>query len=263
MEKKILTFCFLILTFFLFGQDFGKIDSLHNNGKYGEALSQLQSAFDKSNPDPAYVWRIARGLYEEVKSIKSKKDKLAKLDEGIKFMEPYYNLKSGTARDRATVIFWYAVFSSETARTKGIKESLDNIPNLFKYCNEATAIDGTYGDPYYLKAMINDGLPSLFNGDKFQMSLDLTKAISIDPENYTYLIDGAEAYINRNWDAKKKQKEAEKKGKSDDGSPKDLSDKEFAKKLIEKALDIFKNDTNQTVKEKEKIEQGKKILAKL
>ena len=182
---------------------------------------------------------MGRELYEDAKIIKSKKEKLSKLEEGQKILEPYYNLKNGSPRDRATLIFWYAVFSSEMARTKGIKESLDNIPNLFKYCNESISIDKEYGDPYYLKAMINDGLPTLFGGDKVQMSLDITKAISMDSDNYTYLVDGATAFLNRNWDIKKKINESSKKRISNDGSPADLSDKEYAKEISREGYKII------------------------
>lgn len=263
MLKKISVLFFLTSVFFVFGQDFEKIDSLHANGKHKEALSELQSSFDKSNPNPAIIWRIGRGIYEETTEIKNKKEKLARLDEGTKFLEPYYSLKSGSPRDIATIMFWYAVFSSETSRTRGIKDSLDNIPNLFKYCNEAIVVDPTFGDPYYLKAMINDGLPALFGGDKYQMSVDLKKALDLDPSNYTYLVDGAIAHLNRGWDAKKKQSEARKKGASDDGSPSDMSDKEYAKVLIKKAVDIFKNDGDRTLKEKKVIETGMAISEKL
>ena len=101
------------------------------------------------------------------------------------------------------------------------------------------------------------------NGYRLYRITDLKKALELDCSNYTYLIDGAVAYWNRNWDAKKKNNEAQKKGKSDDGSPKDLSDKEYAKILLEKAVDLFKNDTNKTLKEKELIEDAKKRLEKL
>lgn len=263
MKKYILLFFFLLVSSFFYGADYEKIDLLHNEGDYKTALSALQSSFDKANPDPAVIWRIGRELYEEIKNLKTKKEKLAKLDEGSNFLFAYYNLKTGDKRDKATVMFWFTVFSSETARVKGIKESLDNIPNLFKYCNETTAVDPEYGDPYYLKAMINDGLPTLFGGDKCQMSIDLMKAISLDANNYTYFIDGATAYKNRGWDAKKKKSEAEKKGVSGDGSPADLSDKQFAKQLIMKAIELFDKDANKTLNEKTIIEQGKKLLEKL
>jgi hypothetical protein len=220
------------------------------------------TVFNKSLPDASVIWRIGREIYESTKYIKDKKDKLAKLDEGLEFLKPFYDLKSGESRDRSSIIYWFAVLSSEKARTKGIKESLDNIPNLFKYCNDAMAIDPDFGDPYYLKAMIDDGLPSMFGGNKFNMSVNLSKALKCDQNNYWYLVDGAKAYKNRNWDVKKKKKTSAEKGK-DDGSPQNLDDAEYAKELLKKALDVFNADMDKTKVDQEKIEEAKKLLDKM
>jgi hypothetical protein len=261
--KKIL--CLMIIFYLpvgFYSIDLKNIDSLHDNGNYQDAYKQLTGAFNKSVPDASIIWRITRELYEYTGNIKDKKDKIAKLDEGLDFLKPYYDLKSGEIRDRATIIYWYAVFSSEKARTKGIKESLDNIPNLFKFCNDAIAIDPGYGDPYYLKAMIDDGLPTMFGGDKFNMSVNLTKALKCDPENYWYLVDGAKAYKNRNWDSDKKKKMAGKKG-MDDGSPQNLDDKEFAKTLLNKAVELYNAAAVKSKINQGKIEEAKKMLEKM
>ncbi|OHD15260.1 MAG: hypothetical protein A2Y34_05980 [Spirochaetes bacterium GWC1_27_15] len=261
--KRFLFIAFFILNIFLaFSFDFENLDNLHDNGKYVETLGILQDKLDKASPDAQIIWRIGREIYYITKNIKDRKQKLSKFEEGLEFLKSYYNFNSSDIRGNAKIIHWYAILSSEKASTKGIKESLDNIPDLFKYCDDAIKVDQNYGDPYYLKAMIDDGLPTLFGGDKFRMSENLTKALVLDGENYWFLVDGAKAFINRGWDVKKKASLSAKKGKND-GSPQDKSDKEYAKILLTKALDLFAKDINQTMLEKEKIEEGKKLLEKL
>ena len=260
--KKIL--CISLIFFIslnVFSIDFVSIDNLHDNGNYQSAYKELMSAYDKSSPDAAVIWRLGRELYEYTKCVKNKKDKLAKLDEAIGFLKPYYDLKSGDKRDRAKIIQWYAVLSSEKARTMGIKESLDNIPNLFRYCDDAIRIDSSYGDPYYLKGLIDDGLPSMFGGDKYNMSVNLSIALKCDPENYWYFLDGAKAYKNRNWSSSKKRKVAESKGR-DDGSPQNLDDRDYAIKLLERAIEIYNKDNDKTKVDRELIDEVKQLLEK-
>ncbi|HQB62528.1 MAG TPA: hypothetical protein PK899_12825, partial [Spirochaetota bacterium] len=69
-------------------------------------------------------------------------------------------------------------------------------------------------------------------------------------------------FLGRNWDVKKKGAMAAKFGRTD-GSPENLSDKEFAKELLQKALEVGKNKDFLSINEKEKIEEAKKNLKKL
>lgn len=256
-------FLFLILSLTsIISIDFVQADKLYDTGKYQETFSLLNSSFDKSKPDPSIIWRIGRIYFEMSELIKNKKDHISMIDKGLEFLKPYYNMNGLEMRPCATIIYWYAKLTLSKSQAKGIKESLDNIPDILKYCDVSLSTDPSFADPYYLKASINDGIPQLFGGDKFQMSLDITKALSMEPANYWYLVDGAAYYINRNWDVKKKSSIVRKKGKSD-GSPNNLSDKEYAKQLLTKALDCWKIETDRTLKKLDKIDTAKKMLQKL
>jgi hypothetical protein len=262
MKKILILLSFVFSCFFCYSVDFLVVDAAHYNSKYKESLKILQESFDKSSPDPALIWRIGRETYYIANSIKRKKEKIKKFDEGLSFLKVYYDLKNGEIRDRASIIYWYAAIESEKSRLKGINESLDMIPILFKDLDNAIALDPAYGDPYYLKAMVDDIVPAMLGSDKFRMSQNISSAIACDPSNYWYLIDGGKAYINRNWSADKKTKLAKEKG-VDDGSPQFIDDRVYGKSLIQKAAELYDSSQIKTKLMTEKIKEAKKILYKL
>ena len=53
----------MIVTFMAFSTDYSKIDELNENLKINEAMDAALANFDKNNPDPALIWRIAKAYY--------------------------------------------------------------------------------------------------------------------------------------------------------------------------------------------------------
>jgi hypothetical protein len=261
MTKMTLCFIFLLIANLIYAMDFTMIDNLHENKEHNEAMKILKENFNKSNPDPAIIWRMGREMHSIAKDIIDKKEKRIKYDEAIAFLLSYYNIKNGETRDRAKIIYWYTVNNADKAKTNGIKESLDKIPFLIKNCDNAIMIDPLYAEPYFLKAKIDDSVPFFLGGDKFRMSENFSKALKLEPDNYQFMIDGGHAYIDRGWNSDKKKKMAEKLG-HDDGSPLDINDKEYGKMLLEKAVGLYNNSNNNTKTQEESIDEAKKILEK-
>ncbi|HNZ27756.1 MAG TPA: hypothetical protein PLG34_08045 [Spirochaetota bacterium] len=262
MLRKVVVFLLAsLLASSVYSLDLAEIDKRLDRGDFLDSKKELEKSFDKLNPNLKILWRIARCYYELSDRAPNKKDTILLCEQGMELLKDYVDVKEGEPIDRAKIVYWYDVLYSRRGKAIGIKESLNIIPELFKLADKAISIYPKFGDPYHLKAAIDDAVPGFLGGDKFRMSENFTKAISYD-ENIIFLVDAATGFLGRNWDVKKKGAMAAKFGRTD-GSPENLSDKEFAKELLQKALEVGKNKDFLSINEKEKIEEAKKNLKKL
>ncbi len=270
MRNKFLVFMFLALTMsLLYSNEYKIIDEISDSGKSNQALELLEKKLDLNNPQAEVVWRIAREYYEIGDNLKNSKEMIAKFEEGISFIDKYNKNITGSVRDKAKVIHWWTVLFSRRGKEIGIIESLGNVPEIFNNCYRAIDMDPNYGDPYYLMAMVDDAIPA-FIGDaskrgenaKHRMGINIMKAIEFDPENLYFLVDGAIAFYNRNWNVANKQKNNEKTGKND-GTPVGISDRDFSKTILEKAIKIYNDKSNPTKKDLVLFNKAKSILNKL
>ena len=263
-KKSILILSFFIISSLTFSYDYTLVDELYRVGKYKEGLEGLESNFDVSKPDSQIIWRISRFYFEIAEAI-DKRDKQEKINyytKGMDIAEPYLDIKNGDALDRAQVIFWYTACFGSRGEVIGIKESLDIVPKLFELADRSLALDPTFAAPYLLKGRIDNAVPFFLGGDKFRLGQNLSLAIKYNPDDMSVLVDSADMFISRDWDADKKRKNVEKKG-ADDGTPQNLSDKEYAKILLEKGIKLFDKIKNPSFRDKSKLEEAKKLLAGL
>ena len=262
---KLITICVFFMTaVFGYSLDLKMIDELNHDGKYEESLKLLKGSFDPANPDPAIIWRMSREIFELAEATPSsrKNEKIAKYTEAMNVAKPYLDIKTGDKYDRASIVFFYASNFGSRGRVIGISESLGNLPELKSLADKALAIDPSLSLAYLLKAKIEEEVPSFLGGDKFLMGTYFSMSLKYDAENLTVLYDAANALYNRNWDVKKKRSMTDKYGK-DDGTPQDLTDREYAKKILEQAVIVYKKIKNPSLRDKEQYDNAVKLLSRL
>jgi len=254
-----------MLSYLLFSNDLATLDKLLDQGKYNEALPVAESLFNKANPEAKILWKLGRIYYELADASKSKKEIISICEKGMAILKPYIDGNiSGEPIDKAKVVYWYDVLYSRRGKAIGIKESLDIIPELFALADKAISIYKEFGEPYHLKAMIDDAVPAFLGGDKFRMGVNFNYALKYDPENLTFLVDAANCFYDRNWDPKKRETEAKKVNMKDDGSPSNLTDREYAKQILNKAIQIAeKKKDSLTFSEKKKYNEALELSKKI
>jgi hypothetical protein len=233
-------------------QDYPALDALHDDRRLAEEFSALTKLYDKADPQAAVVYRLIRCIQETaVQMPKEKKgEKLAKFDEAINFGKPLLEAAKGSARDRAEVYYWYGVAMGQKGQTMGVLNALFMTGDMRANCDKALVIDPTFGDPYYLKAKVDDAVPSMAGGDKTRMGQLFAKALELAPDNVWYLSDFAMALKTRN-----KNAAFNKDGTK--GVPSGKSDMEYATVLAKRARDAFAALAKPTLDQKEKMDELK------
>ncbi|MBN1214910.1 MAG: hypothetical protein JXA99_05640, partial [Candidatus Lokiarchaeota archaeon] len=256
---------FIIVFFisFISSMNFQKVDNLYHIGKYQEGVKILEGQFEILNPDPEIIWRITRFYFEIAEALpeKEKQEKIKYYTKGMQVSQPFLDITEGTNLDKAQIIFWYTACYGSRAELIGIKESLDIIPELFSLADKSLALDPTFAAPYLMLGRIDDAVPFFLGGDKFRMGKNLSKAIEFNPNDMSVLVESGELFLKRGWDVGKKEKMKEKNGEND-GTPQNLSDKEYAKILLDKSLELFKSINDPSVRDKIKYNQALELLKK-
>jgi hypothetical protein len=233
-------------------QDFAKLDALHDDKRLGEELAELNRLYDKSAPQAAIVFRLIRCIQETAvqmpKSMKT--EKLAKFDEALAFGKPLLDSAAGSVRDRAKVLYYFGVAMGQKGQTMGVLNALFMAGDIRSICDRAIALDPTFGDPYYLKAKLDDAIPPVAGGDKARMGQLYAKALSLEPDNVWYLTDFAKALKARNKNAAWNQDGAK-------GVPAGKSDLELANELAKRANAAFAALAKPTKDQKEKMDEMK------
>jgi hypothetical protein len=252
--KRVLTIFGLAVFAFCaaFAQDFVTADALHDTKKLGEELALLKQSYNPSDPQAAVVYRMLRSMQQIAVDLPANKgrEKIAKLDEAIEFGKPLIDTAKGSARDRAKVIYWYSVSMSQKGNAKGVLNSLFMVPEVRALCDKAIAIDPAFGDPYYLKAILDDKVPAAAGGDKNRMAILYAKAIECDPVNVWYLVDSARALKARN-------KNAAYNKDGTRGVPAGKADLEYAKEIAKKAYAAFAALPNPSIDQQDKMKELK------
>ena len=194
--KKINLIALLMMTATLiFAADFEQIDKWFDEAKFDKAHSALMTEYNADNTQASVIWRLGRYFYEIADKLPTKKETIAKCDEGLAFIKPYLETSVGEPADRARVVQWYDVLLSRRGQAKGIKESLDRIPDFFAFADKAIAICATIPEPYHLKAMIDKELPVIVGGNKVRMSQNFMKAMEVSPNVIVFMVDAADGFI--------------------------------------------------------------------
>ena len=258
MKKNILSLMLIMtISAAVFAADFAEIDKMFDDAQFDKAHAALITEYNADKTQASVIWRLGRYYYEIADKLPSKKETIAKCDEGLAFVKPYLETAVGEPADRARVVQWYDVLLSRRGQAKGIKESLDRIPDFFAFADKAIAICATIPEPYHLKAMIDKELPVIVGGNKVRMSQNFMKAMEVSPNVIVFMVDAADGFIGRGWDAAKKAKSG------DTFSPTGLSDKEFAKQLLLQAKKIAAEKSELTDMEKDKMKLADTLLKKV
>jgi hypothetical protein len=252
--KRVLTILGLAAFAFCaaFAQDFITADALHDTKKLPEELALLKQSYNASDPQAAVVYRMLRSMQQigvDLPASKGK-EKIAKLDEAIEFGKPLLDKAKGSARDRAKVIYWYSVSMSQKGSAKGVLNSLFMVPEVRGLCDKAIAMDPAFGDPYYLKALLDDRVPAAAGGDKNRMAVLYAKAIDCDSENIWYLVDFARALKTRN-------KNAVYNKDGTRGVPAGKADLDYAKEIAKKAYAAYAALANPSIDQQDKLKELK------
>ena len=257
MKKIAILSLMMMISMLVFAADFAEIDKMFDEAKFDKAHAALMTEYNTDNTQASVIWRLGRYYYEIADKLPSKKEIVAKCDEGLAFVKPYMDTAVGEPADRARVIQWYDVLLSRRGQAKGVKESLDRIPDFFAFADKAIAICDTIPEPYHLKAMIDKELPVIVGGNKVRMSQNFMKAMEVAPNVIVFMVDAADGFIGRGWDAAKKVKSG------DTYSPTGISDKEFAKQLLLNAKKIASEKSDLTDMEKDKMKLAETLLKKV
>jgi hypothetical protein len=233
-----------------FAQDFAAIDALHETKRLDEELAALKRLYAPQDPQAAVTFRLMRCLQQLAVEVPSKqrKEKLAAFDEAMAFGKQVSESSKGEALDRAKLVYWYAATVAQKGQTQGVLNSLFMVPQVRELCDKSIAIDPDYGDPYYLKALLDDAVPDVAGGDKARMGVLFAKGLSLDPTNLWYITDFAKALKKRNRDASY-NKDGSK------GVPVGSSDLEYAKKLAKNAEQVLSGLDSPTVYQKGKVDE--------
>jgi hypothetical protein len=229
-------------------QDFEKLDALHDAKKLDEEISALKPLYKASDPQAVIVWRLIRAMQEKAVQMPSskKKEKLEQFDAALSFGQPLLDSAKGSARDRAKVLYYYGVAQGQKGQAMGVLNSLFMAGDIRAACDRSIAVDPTYGDPYYLKAKVDDAIPEIAGGDKTRMGQLYAKALQYDPTNVYFLTDFAKALKNRNKDAKWND--------GSKGVPAGKADLDYAKELAKRANTAFAALKAPTIDEREKMD---------
>jgi len=266
MKLNTLMFFLLIAPIKLvFAKDYEAADELYTQGKYTDGLKMLEMEFVQANPDPELIWRLSRFYFEiaEQTDKKNKKVKIEYYTKGMDIAKQFLEITYGDKLARAQIIFWYTANYGSRGETIGIKESLDIVPELFNLADRALELDPTFAAPYLLKGRIDSSVPSFLGGDKFRMGVNLSKAIYYNPNDMSLLVDSSVAFLNRDWSVSEKKKKAVNKQGETDGTPLDLSDKDYAKKLLEQAVELYKTIESPSKRDEMKLNEAEGLLKKI
>ncbi len=236
----------------LFAQDFSSLDALHDERKFAEELAGLNKLYSAADPQAAVVYRLIRNIQEIATQMPEdrKNEKLSKYDEAINFGKPLLETSKGSARDRAQVYYWYGVAMGQKGSTMGVLNALFMTGDMRSNCDKALAIDPTFPDPYFLKAKVDDAVPSFAGGDKTRMGVLFARSIELDPDHITFLSDFAMALKTRN-------KNAAFNSDGKKGVPSGKSDMEYAAELAKRARAALAALPKPTLSQREKIDDLK------
>ncbi len=268
--KNIFTILFLLSVFFSFAEYniISDFESLEHSGEYEKALNLLRSNLNTEEARIELRWRIAQIAYELSEQKSSRKDKIYYYDIGIEATKPYINNSDAPNRDRAELIHWYAVNYSSKIRLLGIFAGLKGITlveDIFKLIDKMIATDASYSNAYFFRAKIRDEVPAFLGGDPVKTSLDYQTAIqlSTDKSRIVTLLEYAASLKKRNWSAQTKINELKKYGLTNDGTPLDISDKEYAIILLTELENFFNAIKNPSLRDKLLFLRSKNMLDNL
>lgn len=243
-----------------------KADDLDYAGKYQEALDILLNASKDSSSDLQIIFRIGTEAFESGNIAGSKKGKLKFYDIGINATKPFLDSQNLSKRDKVTITHWYMINYASKMKLLGIfggRESLNIVPTLFRAMDNSISIDPAFSGAYFFEAKLYNEVPYFLGGNKIKMGLCYLKALSLaeDREKTLMLLDAAKGFIDRNWSVERKNREFKKAGPADgDGTPINLSDKEYALNMLTELIKRYDRNVKHSVRE-EKIYNEAALLA--
>lgn len=266
--KKYIVFFLLLTKLFVFSlNNIVFFDTLDKNGKYLEALDFLISELNKNN-QVELRWRAALMTFEIAESLTKKSEKIKYYDLGINLTKDYLEDKTISKRDRAEMIHWYMINYASKMKTLGIfagKEAIDVIPKIISTMDKCIEIDPDFAGSYFFKGKLYADVPSFLGGDKKRIDENLLKAIKLadDRELITMLVGAAEVFIKRNWSSETKTKLLKDILLQNNSDYLELSDKDFAIKVLNDVIDKYKKKVNPSFRDSENYKKAILMIEQL
>jgi hypothetical protein len=264
--RKIFTVLAMLFPFFLNAQT--DVKALIREGKLSEAWNYLYSKVQNADVSFETLEMLGNVTFEISEGKKSKNEIMGFLDKAMPVLEKNAFQQSFTKVEQARIFHKYNTLFAKKAQIQGATAALKVLPQVFDNADRCIALDPDFAEPYFVKASVDDEVPA-FLGDvakrgenaKYRMGINIELALERDPENIYFLAQAAAALVKRNWSVEEREKNV------GNATQKNrillLSDKEEAKKLLERAVSAYNSKANPTPIEKAKYEQALKLQAKL
>ncbi len=242
--------------------------SLIRQGKLSEAWEYLHSEINSGNISFENLEMFGNVTFEISEGKKPKNEIMGFLDKAMPVLEKNAFQQSFTKIEQARIFHKYNTLFAKKAQIQGAAAALKVLPQVFDNADRCIALDPDFAEPYFVKASVDDEVPA-FLGDvakrgenaKYRMGINIELALERDPENIYFLVQAAAALVKRNWSVEMREKNV------GNATQKNrillLSDKEEAKRLLERAVSAYNSKANPTPIEKAKYEQALKLQAKL
>ena len=236
MKKNIaVLFLLFILTALMYGDEFyDRIDRLNFDGKYEDALHDLEKKYAENKSDLVLAWFIAREciFISELKA--DKKEKLDLYEKGITYTKPYLDKEYDAPEQKSSLIYWYTINYASKIRDKGIfagREGMNIIPEVFKLIDKCLEIYPQSSDAYFFRGKFYGEIPGFLGGSKIRMEEDFASSIKYAGEDERIFLysEISLSLFKRNWNIANKLKEAKKAGIPEENLlSTDKSDKDLA-----------------------------------
>lgn len=266
---NVFLFFLLFSTFPLFCENLSEVKQLFREGKYEAALDVLYARVEKGDPDFDTLEMMGDTAFEMTETAKNKKTILAVIEKATSVLSQFVDHPSYSNPEKARILHKYNALIAKKAQQLNPLDSLKILPEIFDNAEKTIQLDPSFSEPYFIMLAVDDAAPAIIGdpskrgeNSKHRIGINLIKTLKGDPDNLYFLVEGAAALLNRNWSSEQKRKTAKKEG-FDDTTPQNLSDKEYAKELLERAVSVYPELDSPARIETEKYQKALSLLKKL
>ena len=145
--QKYLFYILIIYLPFLYGNNcYDKIDSLHDNSNFTNALNESLNCYEEDTTDVEILWRVARSYFD----IADQSSDALVQKENIDFAMPYAEKALAINPLSAKANHYFAVIIGKKGLLEGTKQKIINSYEVKKHCLKAIELDPTYDNSYHV-----------------------------------------------------------------------------------------------------------------
>ncbi|HHW11105.1 MAG TPA: tetratricopeptide repeat protein [Firmicutes bacterium] len=204
----------------------------HDMANVQRSIELLRQVIEREPSNAEAYWRLARSLRWVAE--KSTVNRLQKYEEAMKAAEKAAELNP----NNADVQFWLAACIGSWGEERGVLQSLFAVKPIKEALDRALEIDPNYADAYYVLSQLYRKAPGrpLSIGNK-KLALEAAqKAVRLEPDNTSFVLELAEAQLANNMkaEAKKNLELVLSMPPTPDEPVESSEDKEYARQLLAK-----------------------------